>query len=68
MQAHPILLQIKYARIIAAIAQKQNIEIIEALALFYNSATYKKMRQGIGEMHCLSDLFLAENILQETEK
>lgn len=63
MQAHPVLLQMKYARIIALIAKQQNIGILAALNLFYTSETYQLMRQGIGDMHCRSDLYLVDEIV-----
>lgn len=68
MMANPILLQKKYARIIACFAKKQGISLDEALDLFYRSEVYQLMREGISDMHCMSDLYLAEELRLEYEE
>jgi hypothetical protein len=65
MTANKILLQRKYARVIEAFAQRRNISLREALDLFYNSLTYAEMRDGIADMHCRSDAYLAEELCLE---
>lgn len=65
MNAHPILLQKKYVRIIVCFANKLNISLDDALKFFYNSEAYKLMREGISDMHCMSDAYLVEDL--ETE-
>ncbi len=65
MNANPILLQKKYSRVIALFAKKQSISLDEALDIFYNSETYKLIRDGISDMHCMSDSYLAEELKQE---
>ena len=62
MMANPILLQKKYARVIACFAKQQGISLDEALDLFYRSEVYQLMREGVSDMHCMSDLYLAEEI------
>ena len=66
--AKPILLQKKYARIIACFAKQQGISLDEALDLFYRSEVYQLMREGISDMHCMSDLYLAEELRLEYEE
>lgn len=34
----------------------------DALDFFYQSDTYRLISQGIGDMHCLSDEYLAEEL------
>ena len=51
MTANPILLQKKYARVVACLAQKENISLSEAKQ-FYSSFTYTLVRDGISDMHC----------------
>lgn len=67
MKANPILLQKKYARIIECFAKQQGISLDEALDLFYRSEVYQLMREGVSDMHCMSDLYLAEELRLEYE-
>lgn len=68
MKANPILLQKKYARIIECFAKQQGISLNEALDLFYRSEVYQLMRDGVSDMHCMSDLYLAEELRLEYEE
>lgn len=65
MKANKTLLQMKYARIITLFSQKAHISELEALDFFYNSHTYIFMREGISDFHCLSDDYLADELLAE---
>lgn len=65
MEANPILLQKKYARVIDDFAKCVGINIREALDFFYHSVTYKDMSEGISDMHCRSDEYLAEELKEE---
>lgn len=65
MRADKTLLQMKYARIIALIAKRAGIDSEKAMDMFYNSKTYMFMSQGISDFHCLSDNYLAEEVLRE---
>lgn len=66
--ANPILLQKKYARVIACFAKQQGISLDEALDLFYRSEVYQLMREGVSDMHCMSDLYLVEELRLEYEE
>lgn len=68
MMANPILLQKKYARVIECFAKKQGISLDDALDLFYRSEVYQLMREGVSDMHCMSDLYLAEELRLEYEE
>lgn len=68
MRAHPVLLQKKYARIIALLAERLSITTMGALELFYHSDTYELMGEGVADMHCRSDLYLVDEILDELQK
>lgn len=69
MTANSILLQKKYARVIECFAKQQGLSLDEALGLFYHSEVYQLMRDGVSDMHCMSDLYLAEELrLEYTEK
>lgn len=68
MNANPILLQMKYARVIACFAESMKISLDAALDFFYHSETYQLMKNGVSDMHCMSDLYLAEELKDEYSK
>ncbi|HIT12997.1 MAG TPA: DUF3791 domain-containing protein [Candidatus Scatomonas merdigallinarum] len=69
MIANPILLQKKYSRVIECFAKLQGISLDAALEFFYHSEVYQLIRDGVSDMHCMSDAYLAEELKQEyTEK
>ena len=68
MTANPVLLCRKYTHVINALADRLNIGIRDAMHMFYQSQTYQEMRAGISDMHCRSDMYLAEEIALELEK
>lgn len=55
----------KYARIVRLFADKLQIKYEDALSFFYDSETYKLISNGIADMHCLSDEYLADELLME---
>ncbi len=65
MDANPTILQMKYARIIAAIAKMMHIDEAAAMDIFYNSDTMQLINDGVADLHCRSDLYLAEEIIRE---
>ena len=65
MNANPILLQKKYSRIIELFANKTGITLDEALKFFYHSEVYRLMRDGVSDMHCMSDAYLTEELQME---
>ena len=65
MTANPILLQKKYCRVIERFAQQQGISLNAALDFFYHSETYSLIRDGVSDMHCMSDAYLAEALSRE---
>lgn len=65
MKANPILLQKKYTRIVSKLAEKENISLDYALKLFYNSETYLLISEGVSDMHCMSDEYLVDEIIEE---
>lgn len=65
MEANPVLLQRKYARVVDTFSKKTGIPHEEALTLFYDSWTYKAMSEGIADLHCRSDIYLADELMLE---
>lgn len=68
MKANKILLQKKYTRVIDLFAKERNITVEEALDFFYKSEVYREVSEGISDMHCRSDEYLAEELAQEYEE
>ena len=65
MKADGFILQCKYYSVIKTTAEMGNISHREALDMFYKSQIYIEMRDGVSDMHCRSDKYLAEDLLQE---
>ncbi len=57
----------KFAKVIIAYAKLVQCSYDKALHDFYNSKTYEFMRDGISDMHCMSETYLAEEIRDEME-
>lgn len=68
MIADSTLLQMKYARIISLLAKKADIDEEKAMEMFYESNTYILMSKGISDFHCMSDAYLAEEIMLEQKE
>lgn len=65
MNANPILLQKKYARVVELFAKENNISLEKALEIFYHSELYKLMSEGVSDMHCMSDEYLVQELEEE---
>jgi hypothetical protein len=68
MNANPILLQKKYARLIELFAKKSGVSVQKALSIFYHSDLYKLMSQGVSDMHCMSDEYLVQCLMEECQQ
>ena len=68
MTANLILLQKKYSRVIECFAKQQGLSLDVALDFFYHSQVYQLIRDGVSDMHCMSDTYLAEELKQEYEE
>ena len=65
MTANRNLLRMKFARVVEALADELKCPFDEALKRFYSSMTYRLMRDGVSDMHCMSVRYLVEEILAE---
>ena len=65
MNANPTLLRMKYARIVALFAEQAQLSLEDALAFFYDSLTYQLVSEGVSDMHCMADGYLAEELMRE---
>lgn len=59
------ILEAKYARIIAAISELYGVSLEEAMDIFYKSPLLPLIEEGVADLHCRSDHYLAEEIWQE---
>ena len=65
MNANPVLLQKKYARVVQCFSEITDISLDEALDFFYHSDVYMLISEGVSDMHCMSDRYLAEELSDE---
>ena len=68
MEANKTILQMKYARIVAIFAKESGMTLEDALAFFYDSDTYDLISNGVADMHCRSDEYLAEELMMEYDE
>ena len=50
---------------IECFAKQQSISLDAALDFFYHSEVYQLIRDGVSDMHCMSDAYLAVELEQE---
>ena len=65
MKANKTLLRMLYTRVIVLFAEKTKISLEDALDFFYHSTEYQLIRDGVSDLHCMSDDYLAEDLLYE---
>ena len=68
MIANRTLIGHKCANVIKAYSEMAGIPLREAFDVFYKSNLYLEIREGISDMHCRSDGYLAEELLLEARK
>lgn len=68
MEANKTILQMKYARIVKIFARESGLSLEDALGYFYDSDTYKLISEGIADMHCRSDEYLADELMIEYQE
>lgn len=59
------ILEAKFARIISEISKMYNVSLDDAMDMFYNSETMQLMEEGVADLHCRSDKYLAEEVWRE---
>lgn len=63
-KATRILRDMKYARIIELIAEKQNISLDESMDMLYSSPLFELIDDWTADLICRSDLYLAGEIIR----
>ena len=64
-EAYHAILEAKSARIIEEMSKMYHITMEEAMDRFYSSDTLQLMEEGVADLHCRSDKYLAEEIWNE---
>lgn len=59
------ILEAKFARIISELSKMYNVSLDDAMDMFYNSETMQLMEEGIADLHCRSEKYLAEEVWRE---
>ncbi|MDR0378584.1 MAG: DUF3791 domain-containing protein [Candidatus Accumulibacter sp.] len=68
MNADKHVLIYKHAGVIQEYAAHANVPLRSAFDAYYKSNLYKEIRDGISDMHCRSDGYLAEELQLETNR
>ena len=59
------ILEAKFARIISEISKMYNVSLDDAMDMFYNSEKMQLMEEGVADLHCRSEKYLAEEVWRE---
>ena len=59
------ILEAKFAGIISEISKMYNVSLDDAMDMFYNSETMQLMEEGVADLHCRSEKYLAEEVWRE---
>ena len=59
------ILEAKFSRIISEISEMYHISLCAAMEMFYDSDTMRLMEDGVADLHCMSDKYLAEEVWRE---
>ncbi len=66
-RSRQIILDRKIARIIAVYSEQYGVSLEEAAELYYNSLTAQMIEEGVADLHCRSDKYLAEELWREVQ-
>ena len=67
-ESKQILRSSQCARIIISISEMFNVPLDKATDIYYNSETANMIEDGIADLHCRSDKYLAEEIIREYQE
>ena len=63
-----ILKSTQCARIILCISEMYAVSLEEATDIFYNSETANMIEEGVADLHCRSDKYLAGEVWREFQE
>ena len=67
-KARQIILDRKIARIIETYSERYHVPFGKTTDLYYNSVTSQLIEEGIVDLHCRSDKYLAKELWLEVQK
>ncbi|MDE6651659.1 MAG: DUF3791 domain-containing protein [Paramuribaculum sp.] len=67
-ESKTVLLAEKISKIISYISELFNLSINEATDIFYNSSTSEMIEEGIADLHCRSEKYLATLVWEEYQE
>lgn len=67
-EAYHAILEAKYSRIISEISEMHNIPVDQAMDIFYTSKLLPLLEDGVADLHCRSDKYLAEEIWRDFQE
>lgn len=67
-ESKQILRSAQCARIIVCISEMYGVSLAEATDIFYNSETANLIEDGVADLHCRSDKYLAEEVWIEYQE
>ncbi len=67
-ESRQIILDRKIARIIQAYCERYHVSLEEATDTYYSSVTAQLIEEGIADLHCRSDNYLADELWLEMQK
>lgn len=65
MEAHKVLLQSLYKKIIVRFSKLTGKSLEESMDYFYKSQTYELISNGVGDMHCKGERYLTDELMLE---
>lgn len=64
-EAYHAIQEAKYSRIISEISEMHDVPIEQAMEIFYTSELLPLLEDGVADLHCRSNKYLAEEIWRE---
>lgn len=64
-EAFHAILEAKYARIISEISDMHDVSLERAMDIFYSSPLLPLLEEGVADLHCRSEKYLAEEIWRD---
>lgn len=68
MEANITLMRMMYAKVIKAFAELTCMPVQRAARLFYNSKLFELISEGVADLHCRSEYYLAEELKLELQR
>ena len=65
MKANKILLQSLYKKIILEFSKQTGKSLDESMESFYTSKTYTLISEGVSDLHCRGNVYLAQELMLE---